>query len=129
MPTCTAYINQGLGDLPTFCLLSDGWSRNKFYPLTQQLFAPETTTNVVVATLPGTQHQWVADTVFWFPKFISELTKQTGAMEPRLALKATVSASLRLIAGDPLPWELERLGMVTLAVPGNPDSAGNTGKI
>ena len=129
MASCTAYIKQGLGDLPTFCLLSDGWSRNNIYPLTQQLFAPEKTTNVVVATLPGTQHQWVADTVFWFPKFITDLAKQTGAMEPRLALKATVCASLRLIAGDPLPWELEKLGMVTLAVPGNPVSVGNTGKM
>ena len=112
-------INQGLGDLPTFSLLSDGWDTNNFYYLTEKLFNPKTTTNVKVATLPGVQHAWVSDVPFWFPNVVCRYTKNAGWMDPSVGLKATLCASLRLLNGDDVheDWELERLGMKKLQIP------------
>ncbi len=113
-------LDKGLGDLPVFSLLSGGWIKNNFYHLTERLFSPKTTRNLVWAALPGTLHQWVADTPCWFPWWLSRLTKQTGDLEPGLALARTVEATLLHIGGrgggaaTELAPHLERLGMVRL---------------
>ena len=90
-------LDQGLGNLPTFTLLSGEWPNNNFYYLTEQLLSPERTSRLVLATLPGTLHQWVADTPCWFPWWLSHVTKQTGDMEPSAALRATIEMSCKLL--------------------------------
>ena len=90
-------LDQGLGNLPTFTLLSGEWPNNNFYHLTEQLLSPERTSRLVLATLPGTLHQWVADTPCWFPWWLSHVTKQTGDMEPSAALRATIEMSCKLL--------------------------------
>jgi hypothetical protein len=112
-------LEQGLGDLPTFTLLSGEWPTNNFYRLTEQLLSPERTSRLVLATLPGTRHQWVADTPCWFPWWLSSLTKQTADMEPTQALRATVEASCKLLEKYDVTnvvEELERQGMIQLKV-------------
>ena len=91
-------LDKGLGDMPTLMILSGKWgnkSENKFYSLTERL--AQLSPQMELATLPGTLHQWVTDTPFWFPWIPSWLFGHCGSMEPRAAMRSTVDASLALL--------------------------------
>ena len=82
--------------LPTFALLSSDWPTNAMFPLTAKLLL-KNSPSCVMATLPGTFHQWVADTVCWAPWWLTRAMKQTGELEPGKALELTVEASVAFL--------------------------------
>jgi len=108
-PLPEASLDRGLGSMPTLMILCGKWgdkSGNKFYSLTERL--SEHSPQLEMATLPGTLHQWVTDTPFWFPWMPSWLFGHCGSMQPRAAMRRTVDASLAL---------LQRESCVELALP------------
>jgi dienelactone hydrolase len=96
-PLPASALEKGLGDLPTFVLLSEEWPELPMFELTSRLLRPDATSRAVVGVLPGSKHAWVSDVPFWFPGALARATKQSGAAAADECLRTTVDASLELL--------------------------------
>ena len=88
---------RGMGDLPTLAICSGAWGcdqKAKFYDQIERLLLDKSVSpRSVLATMPGTLHNWVADGPFWGPWTLLKFMDLAADVAPDVASSNTVEAA------------------------------------